>query len=213
MLTAGLGGAAASQHNPANTNEQSLVACPNDYDGTEALFQVWKWQVCIYLRAHQARLITDEEKILVAASFMKTGKAQCWVQPIIDEILDGKVCTPPLMINVFWTLANAVFLTPALQANAALSLDRLVQGKLTAEAFFTEFNILAQQAGYKATTFDSMKLRTANRNLNKSLVTNIHNMTMLPTTWDDYKKRAMQLDNNWQISQSARLNDRCHDLI
>ena len=204
----GAGGVASSQHNPANTNERSLVARPDDYDGAEASYQTWKRQVRIYLRAHQARLTTDEDQVLLAASYMKSGKAQRWVQPIVDEILDGKVRTPPLTVSVFWTLADAVFLPPALQANAALSLDRLIQAKLTAEAFFTEFDILAQQAGYEATTFDSMKIRTANRNLNKSLVANIHNTTTLPATWDDYKKRAVQLDNNWRISQSARLDDR-----
>jgi hypothetical protein len=139
---------------------------------------------------------------------MKSGMAQQWVQVIVEEILDGKVRNPPLTIASFWKLTDAVFLPPALQANATLSLDRLVQGKLTAEAFFTEFDILTLQAGYDATTFDAMKIRMANRNLNRSLVANIHNTTMLPTTWEAYKTRAIQLDNNWRISQSAHPDDR-----
>ena len=199
-----LHGVGGSMHNPSN--DKSLVARPDDYDGAEAKYQVWKRQVRIFLHAHQTRLTTDEDKILLVASYMKIGKAQRWVQPIIDEILDGKTRTPPLTITLFWTLADAVFLPPALQANAALALDRLTQGKMTAEAYFTEFDILAQQAGYDAADFDTMKIRTANRSLNKSLVANIHNTTTLPTTWDTYKTRATQLDNNWRISQSARID-------
>ena len=194
-------GTSGSMHNPAN--DKSLVARPDDYDGAEAKYQVWKRQVRIFLHAHQTRLTTDEDKILLVASYMKIGKAQRWVQPIIDEILDGKTRTPPLTITLFWTLADAVFLPPALQANAALALDRLTQGKMTTEAYFTEFDIFAQQAGYDAVDFDTMKIRTVNRSLNKSLVANIHNTTTLPTTWDTYKTRATQLDNNWHISQSA----------
>ena len=83
-----LPGTAGSMHNPAN--DKSLVARPDDYDGAEAKYQVWKRQVRIFLHAHQTRVTTDEDKILLIASYMKTGKAQRWVQPIIDEILDGK---------------------------------------------------------------------------------------------------------------------------
>ena len=199
-----LPGTSASIHNP--TNDKSLVARPDDYDGTESKYQVWKRQVRIFLHAHQARLATDEDKILLIVSYMKTGKAQHWVQPIIDEILDGRVRTPLLTVVLFWTLANAVFLPPALQANAALTLDRLTQGKMTAEAYFTEFDILTQQAGYDVADFDTMKIRMANRSLNKGLITNIHNTTTLPTTWAAYKMRATQLDNNWRISQSAQID-------
>ena len=97
------------------------------------------------------------------------------------------VRTPLLMIAAFWKLADAIFLPPTLQANTSLSLERLVQGKSTAEAYFTKFNILAQQAGYDPTSFDMMKIRLVNKNLNKSLIANIHNTTMLPADWDAYK--------------------------
>ena len=83
-----LPGVAGSMHNPSN--DKSLVARPDDYDGAEAKYQIWKRQIRIFLHAHQARLATDEEKILLVTSYMKTGKAQRWVQPIIDEILDEK---------------------------------------------------------------------------------------------------------------------------
>ena len=76
---------------------------------------------------------------------------------------------------------------------------------MTTEAYFTKFDIFAQQAGYDAVDFDTMKIRTVNRSLNKSLVANIHDTTTLPTTWDMYKTRATQLDNNWRISRVSIL--------
>ena len=68
MSTAGV---SAYQHNP--NNDRSLVAHPDDYDGAEATYQMWKRQVHIFLHAHQARLTTDKDGILLVALYMKHG--------------------------------------------------------------------------------------------------------------------------------------------
>jgi hypothetical protein len=199
------GGVASSMHAPSSS-DKSLVARPNDFDGSEATYPSWKRQVRIYTFANATRAPDDNDKVMLAASYMKTGRAHRWVIPYVDAILDGKIFTPPLTIARFWQLADQVFLPPALQANAAISLDRLVQGNLTAEAYFVEFDIFATQAGYEAVEFDTMKIRTANKNLKQALVANIHNTETLPTTWNKYKERAVNLDNNWRISRSARMD-------
>jgi hypothetical protein len=94
------------------------------------------------------------------------------------------------------------------QADAAFKLESLLQGKLTAEGYFIEFDLLASQADLTTTHFDTYKIRLANRRLNQALVDNIHNITTLPTAWDAYKARAIQLDNNWRIGQQARNDPR-----
>jgi len=132
----------------SSSNDKSLVARPDDLDGSEMAYPSWKRQVRIYTFVNPQRAVTDNDKILLAASYMKTGRAHRWVIPIVNEILDRKTCMPALMIALFWHAANQIFLPLALQANATLSLDRLVQGNLTADAYFVEFDILVVQAGY-----------------------------------------------------------------
>ena len=119
--------------------------------------------------------------------------------------------TSPVMVvftkyswDQFWTVADEVFNPPNTQNNTALNLDQLQQGRLSAEEFFIEFNMLARIAGYDDVQFDLLKIRLANQRLNKSLVANIHNTTTLPKTWEDYRARAVALDNNWRIGRASR---------
>jgi hypothetical protein len=148
---------------------------------------------------------------------MQEGKVARWADAAIDHMLAGTfgynttTTTPasgstPVSTTTtfqkytwaeFWSLADDVFNPPNVQANAALKLDKLRQEKLSAEEFFIEFDLLAATAGYDNTTFDSVKIRLANQRLNNALVANIHNVDVLPTTWEAYKKRAIALDNNW----------------
>jgi hypothetical protein len=89
------------------------------------------------------------------------------------------------------------------QADAAFKLESLMQGKLSAEGYFIEFDLLTSWADLTAAHFDAYKIRLSNRRLNRALVDNIHNITTLPTTWDAYKAdpARQQLENRLAVSQ------------
>jgi hypothetical protein len=201
---------------------RSLVAIPTSYDGSESDYPTWKRQVKLYVRANAAQLPDHESKQLVALSYMKSGKAARWSNTVIDHLLAGTfgyntvtTATTPAQTTFnmytwdqFWDVADAVFNPPNTQNNAAIKLDKLHQGQMSAEEYFIEFDMLAGTAGYNDIMFDQIKIRTANQSLNKALVANIHNIDHLPTTWEGYKTRTIALDNNWRIGRAARSSDK-----
>jgi uncharacterized protein YmfQ (DUF2313 family) len=134
---------------------------------------------------------------------MQDGKATRWADAITGHMLDGTFgydapvaavgTTPATTIftvynwNQFWGLADQVFNPPNVQTKAMIKLDKLKQEKMSAEEFFIEFDVLAATAGYATAHFNSLKICFANQHLNSALITNIHNINILPTTREAYK--------------------------
>jgi uncharacterized protein YmfQ (DUF2313 family) len=135
---------------------------------------------------------------------MQEGKAARWADAITGHMLDrmfgynipvATVGTTPVTTVFtlydwpqFWGLADQVFNPPNVQTDAAIKLDKLKQEKMSAKEFFIEFDVLAATAGYALAHFNSLKIHFANQHLNSALITNIHNINILPTTWEAYKK-------------------------
>ena len=184
---------------------KSLVAEPDKYDRNTKTYTQWKRQVWTYIHANQRAIVNDDERIIVALSYMRgENKAGRWATFVTDKILDHPNETPTY--TQFWDLADQIFLPPNKANDAAVQLENLVQGQLSAEEYFIEFEMLADRAGYADTAFDTLKIRLACRKLAKALVDNIHNTDNIPTTWQDFMKRVTALDNNWRISDSRTTN-------
>jgi hypothetical protein len=107
-------------------------------------------------------------------------------------------------MDQFWAAADIVFNPPDTQNDAAIKLDKLVQGQSSAEEYFIQFDLLAGIAGYSDTTFDTLKIRMASQHLNRALVDNIHNTTDVPTNWSDWKIRATKLDRNYRAGRAIK---------
>jgi hypothetical protein len=214
---------------PATGTLHSLITIPKSFDGDETKYPTWKRQVKLYVKANGAQLPDDESKQLVALSYMQEGKAARWANAAIDHMLGGTfgqnitttaavpatASTPAVPAvttfavftwDQFWGLADNVFNPPDVQNDAAIKLADLQQGSMVAEVFFIEFDMQAGLAGYDDSTFDTMKIRLANQQLNKALVDNIHNTASLPTTWQPYKDRAIALNRNFCTGRAARAN-------
>jgi hypothetical protein len=200
---------------------KSFGAAPTFFDGSEDHYPTWKRQVQLYVLSNDTHFVDDTARQMTALTYMREKKALRWAISISDQIIAGALAvrvaigTTPAVPNPytrtwaeFWAAADAVFSPPNVQADAAYKLENLVQGKMAAEGYFTEFDLLAGIADLSQTHFDAHKIRMANRQLNRALVDRIHNITTLPTTWVDYKARAIVLDNNWRIGQQSRSDPR-----
>jgi hypothetical protein len=200
---------------------RSLVAPPKAFDGSALEYPTWKRQVKLYAKANVQQLPDNESKQLVALSYMQTGKASLWSGMILDHMLAGTfghdvittaaTATAPAVTTFtaftwdeFWGLADTVFNPPNLRNDAAMKLEKLEQGSLAAEEYFITFDMYATLAGYEAVDFDSLKIRIACQRLNGALVRNLHSVASLPTTWIEFKNRAVALDNNFRIGLAYR---------
>jgi len=189
---------------------KALLAPPTFFDGSEESYPAWKRQVQLFVLSNNAHYPDDAARQMTALSYMRDKKAFHWATSIIDQIIAGSITTPSTYTRTwaeFWTQADVIFNPPNAATDAAFKLETLVQGKLSAEEYFIEFDLLAARAELTAAHFDPYKIRLANRQLTRALVNNIHNTDTLPTTWATHKTRATTLDNNWRIGQQARALD------
>jgi hypothetical protein len=213
---------------PTTGTLRSLVAIPKPFNSNKITYPTWKQQVKLYVKANEAQLPNNKSKQLIALSYMQDGKASCWANAAIDHMLAGtfrqNVTTAAVAATAttsaqpaattlvtftwdqFWGLADNVFNPPDVQNDAAMKLENLRQGSLAAKVYFIKFNMQAILAGYDDSTFDTMKIRLANQQLNKALIDNIHNTASLPTAWQDYKDQATALDRNFRTGRVARAN-------
>jgi hypothetical protein len=68
---------------PMANNAKIKVTEPDSFDGSLARFHDWKRQLLIYVRAR--RIIDDNDRILLALSYMKSGTANAWATRYFDE--------------------------------------------------------------------------------------------------------------------------------
>ena len=194
--------------NPVVTGpSKSIVNKPNDYNGSEAKYDSWKRQVRIYVLANKASFASDLDRVLVALSFMKTGKANRFAQAAFDNIIEE----PAEWLGdwkSFWEQMDAAFLPADAKADAARDLNAWKQDQLSADEYFIEFDMLATRAGYSASAFDPFKIRLAMENLNRGLVRNLH-LQDVPSDWESFKTAAARMDRNYRaglrvLQQSTR---------
>ena len=116
---------------------------------------------------NQNRFDEETNACLVILSFINEGKASQWATKIIAKIISGdytgKTCAD------FWKDADAVFNPPNSKNDVAISLEQLMQGKMSAEEYFIEFDFLAERAGYADKARDAFKKHLACRCLSRPL--------------------------------------------
>jgi hypothetical protein len=67
----------------ANTTPKLKVAEPDSFNSSPARFCGWKQQLLIYV--HACHIMEDDDKILLALSFMKSSTANAWATRYFDE--------------------------------------------------------------------------------------------------------------------------------
>jgi hypothetical protein len=101
------------------------------------------------------QLSTNEMKYTIVQSYMQEGKAAQWAGQVTYQIINGMYGNVmPYTWTEFWMQADVIFNPPNMQANAALKLSKLKQGKMSAEEFFIKFGMLVKTAGYEAVHFN-----------------------------------------------------------
>ena len=166
-------------------NIKSLIARPDDFDGKTENFLGFYWQCHLYIRSNKRHFPTDESKILLVLSHMKTGLASKWADNFVDEAdkpdSSNDEFAPGYTRDMnfgswkdFEERLKDSFGNPNQQKEAQKKLHELKQGTMTAEEFFQMFDQYRQAAGYQS-NHDAYLIDLLECNLRYETVAMIYN--------------------------------------
>ena len=174
------------------------VAAPEPYDGSPLKFRDWLRQVLIYIRGK--KITADEDRILIALSYMKSGTAAAWANRFFDTNLNGLGTWPE-----FETQLKAAFEDKTLSRKARERLENLHQGSSRIDDFISRFESLAKDAGVDAN--EAELIRLLERNVKSDLIDAIYASGQLPENYAGYKSRVLGLGRLWEQRQEQRAQE------
>jgi Retrotransposon gag protein/Zinc knuckle len=165
------------------------LSAPEYFDGTHTHFRSWIRQLNLYLRGR--RVTDDEGKILTALSYMKGGAAEIWAERFVRERGDSSYGS----WDDFVASLRESFTDHTAERRARDELDRFTQDRLGVDEFFNRLESLFSDA---AMTTESEKIRAVERATNKTIIDQIYVSGNLPTTYDDYRRRVLNIGRLWE---------------
>jgi hypothetical protein len=194
---------------------KSLVSSPDAFDGTD--YAKFERQLAIYFAFNAPDFTEDERKILGCLSYMKGGTASLFAQNFIDGVYArqaqavatnaDETNSPTSVAWGTWTAfleqMRLAFKDPNQLATSQHKLSKLMQGKNTAEEFFGEFDQLRRLAGYSE-GHDQYLIELLERALKSSIVYKIYSSDPLPTTYQEFRLKALRLDALERRLQTVR---------
>jgi hypothetical protein len=180
----------------AAVTKKIKMALPDKFDGTASKANAFFWQVYLYTTANWDIYTTNKDKIMFVLSFMKSGVTGHWANVVVDEAMTSTATLPWGMYAMFLAKAKKVFINPNKLTNTQHQLTNLQQGTEMVEEFFVEFEQAWHNTGY-STGYDLVLIEKLNLAVNKQVVDKIYDLMVIPTTYDNYKKKAINLNNNW----------------
>jgi hypothetical protein len=170
----------------ANTPTKIKVTEPNAFDGSPARFHDWKWQLLIYVHAHH--ILEDDDKILLALSYMKSGTANAWATRNFNE----HAAEPQLgRWQDFLDELCSSFEDKNLQRKAREKLESFRQDTWWIDEFFMIFDTLLNDAEIVS---DDEKVWLIEHNVKVSLI-------VLPLFQSDTLSKQSLMKGAWRVRQ------------
>ena len=130
--------APAAQPVQAARDPRPVMATPRDFDGSLDQYQSFKREVVAYIQGNPGYFTTDERKILFTLSFMKKGEADAWNQTYTESCTVLGTMVIPDTWSAFVDQLDAAFADPNQARKALEEFNKLTQGSMTAEIFFSD---------------------------------------------------------------------------
>lgn len=182
------------------------VAPPRDFDGDRNHTLSFLRQVRTYLAAHPHHFISDTSKITFMLSYMREGAAAAWADKVSEDLEaassegeEHRLATWTTFLEHFRTRFGEV----DARHTAQTLLDNLRQESRTVEQLNQEFNNLAPRTGYNETSL----LRLYERALKPWIGDAIYRMHPMPTTLEDWQRKAEDLDRQDQTRKAHRAHE------
>ena len=194
-----------SYMNPAPQNSAHLkeygLNKPMPFSGDRMKIKVFLQECLVYIDMNKEIYMTDRLKIGFVLSYVNEKEVRDWQELYLKSIEDpvtGKLVYPTF--GTFLTEVRKAFQSADWVQDALCKLEDLKQGKKTVEQIVTEFKQLIGQAGLTTrSTSDNIHLIGLFRKaLNYSLAHKIMFGEVIPRTIDDWFKKAIQFNTNYQ---------------
>ena len=186
--------------NTAHMKEYSINK-PMPFSGDQTKIKAFLQECLVYIDMNEDVYVTDKLKIGFVLSYMTEKELKDWREIYLEDIKDP--ATEKLVYPTFSTFLTEVckaFQSTDHIQDAMYKLENLKQGKKLAEQVVTESKQLVGQAGLttKSTSDNIHLIGLFRRALNFTLTHKIIFGEVIPRKIDDWFKKAIQFDTNWQ---------------
>ena len=138
---------------------------------------------------------TTEEQVQWALTYVQGESADIWKENIMDEIEAGEVEFES--VEEFFTCLKKEFGGGEEESMKAAELRKMEQGGKTMEKFIQEFKRAARGSGYERRPL----VEEFKRGMNSGIQRKLMEAENLPTSIEQWYRRATALDRNWRESR------------
>ena len=157
----------------------------------------------LYLRM-KMRGTSVEEQVQWVLSYVQGGSADVWKENVMEELESGEIEYETA--EEFFTSLRKEFGGGEEESVKAAELRRMEQGGKTMEEYVQEFKRTARDSGYEGRPL----IEEFKRGMNGGIRRKLMEAENLPTSIENWYRRATALDRNWRESrrEEERLRER-----
>ena len=195
-LLAAVGGGAGTGGVAMGTNAGSCmeVAKPAIFSGEAGRIGGFITACRLYIKM-RLRGNTVEEQIQWVLTYVQGGSADVWKENVMEELEAGEVEYES--VEEFFTVLKREFGAGEEELAKAAELRKMEQGGRTMEEFVQEFKRAARRSGYEGRPLVEEFKRGINGGIRRKLM----EAENLPTSIENWYRRATALDRNWRESR------------
>jgi len=138
---------------------------------------------------------TVEEQIQWVLTYVQGGSADVWKENVMEELEQGEVEYES--VEEFFTILKREFGAGEEESVKAAELRKIEQGGRTMEEFVQEFKRAARGSGYEG----RLLIEEFKRGMNRGIQRKLMEAENLPTSIEQWYRRATALDRNWRESR------------
>lgn len=170
------------------------VAPPDNFDGSSSKADTFLSQLSLYF--HGKRVSENDDKVILALSYMKGGTAGPWAKLKVKEFSREGVCD----WNTFITEFQETFGDPNPAGTARHKMNQLRQGNHSADEYVASFRELKDDTRYN----NAALIEKFEQGLNPVLADKIYALPEMPTTLESWISWAIKLDRQWRQREANK---------
>jgi len=175
------------------TKSSFKVDKPSSFDGTKSKYDAWRVECQLFFLAHEQDIDTDAKKIVSTLSYMKGGLAEKWKTRYVS--IDMAKPGYTAHYGNFTSALDKAFIETNKAQKAVDALNRLQQGKRTADEYTADFRVLLSDTNIHD---DRAAINFYQAGLNVPLVDRMYGIYPLPDTLDSWIDHAIQFDTQYR---------------
>jgi hypothetical protein len=170
------------------------VAPPDDFDGSFSKAETFLSQLVLYF--HGKRVTENDDKVILALSYMKGGTAGPWAKLKVKEFSKEGVCDWDTFVAEF----QEIFGDPNPAGTARHKINQLRQGNHSADEYVASFRELKDDTRYN----NAALIEKFEQGLNPVLADKIYALPEMPTTLESWISWAIKLDRQWRQREANK---------